>query len=107
MSIVKLTAENYAQEVEKADKPVVIDFWADWCGPCRMFSLVYESCADELSGIAKFAKLNVDDEPDLARKFKVMSIPTVAIMKEGELVEKKVGALYKEELDALIKEVAK
>lgn len=103
--ITAVTTENYEQEIMKADKPVVIDFWAEWCGPCRMFAPEFEECAEEMSGDVKFVKINVDDNMTLAQKFKVMSIPTIAILKDGTQVSKNTGALSKKELADMIKAI--
>ncbi len=103
--ITELTSNNYESEIN-TDKPVVIDFWASWCNPCRMFAPVFDKCADELSDTAKFCKVNVDEQPSLASKFRVMSIPTLAVVKNGETVKKSVGALAEQELKTLVKEFA-
>lgn len=104
-NVMAVTAENFEQEVLKADKPVIIDFWAEWCGPCRMFGPEFADCAEELANDAKFVKVNIDDEMSLARKFKVMSIPTVVIVKDGAPVSKNVGALSRKELADMVKAV--
>jgi len=104
-NVMAVTADNFEQEVLKSEKPVVIDFWAEWCGPCRMFGPDFEDCALEMADDAKFVKINVDESMTLAQKFKVMSIPTVAIVKDGAPVAKKVGALSKKELAEMVKAV--
>lgn len=101
MAALELTAENFEQEVLKSDKPVLVDFWASWCGPCKMLSPVIEEIADEHAEI-KVGKVNVDEQPELAQKYGVMSIPTVLVIKDGEEVNKSVGAVPKQQLLDLI-----
>lgn len=102
MSAHIITNENYAQEVLNSDKPVLLDFWAPWCAPCRMVLPIVEEIAGERSDI-KVGKVNVDEEMALARQFKVMSIPTLVVMKNGQVVKKSTGALPKEEILELLK----
>ena len=102
MNITELHAENFEQEVVNADRPVCIDFWAPWCGPCRMLSPVIEELAEEYSGRAKVCKVNVDDEPGLAAQFGVSSIPTLIFSKNGALTGRTVGFRPKAELLELI-----
>lgn len=103
MAIVELTSENYETEVLQADKPVLIDFWADWCGPCKMLSPVVDEVAEERGDI-KVAKLNVDDVSmqDIVRGFRVMSIPTLVVMKNGEETNRSVGVISKSEILELL-----
>ena len=101
----EITAENFEPEVLQSEKPVVIDFWAEWCNPCRMFAPEFEACAEALGDAAKFVKLNVDANPELTRKYRVMSIPTLMIVKNGEPVAKHVGAVSQDELTAMVKEI--
>ena len=91
MSVVTITQDNFENEVMKSTVPVLIDFWASWCGPCRMLSPVIEEIADETTD-KKICKVNVDEQPELARKFGVMSIPTLVVMNKGEIVKKSLGA---------------
>lgn len=100
--IVTLTKDNFDQEVVSSDKPVLIDFWASWCGPCRAVAPVMDELAEEYEGKAKVCKVNVDDEGELAAKFRVMSIPTIMLYKNGEMVEKVIGARSKEEFAKLL-----
>ena len=96
MSAVTITKENFEQEVLKSDIPVVVDFWATWCGPCKMLAPVIEELAAE--GNVKVGKINVDEEGELAVKFNVMSIPTVMLFKGGQAVKTTVGYMKKEQL---------
>ena len=96
MSAVTITRENFEQEVLKSDIPVVVDFWATWCGPCKMLAPVIEELAAE--GNVKVGKINVDEEGELAVKFNVMSIPTVMLFKGGQAVKTTVGYMTKEQL---------
>lgn len=102
MSAHIITNENYAQEVLNSDKPVLLDFWAPWCAPCRMVLPIVEEIAGERSDI-KVGKVNVDEQMALARQFKVMSIPTLVVMRNGQVVKKTTGALPKEEILDLLK----
>ena len=100
--VITLTRENFDQEVVNSSNTVLVDFWAPWCGPCRAVGPLIDELAEEYDGKAKIAKLNVDDEGELAAKFKIMSIPTIMIFKNGEVVEKLIGARSKSELSELI-----
>jgi len=91
MSVITITKNNFDTEVLRSDIPVLIDFWASWCGPCRMISPVVEEIAGEVSAM-KVGKLNVDEQPELAGQFGVMSIPTLIIMKNGQIVGRTMGA---------------
>lgn len=91
MAEITLTAANFQAEVLDSPIPVLVDFWASWCGPCRMVAPVVAQIAAEQEGVVKVGKVNVDEEPELARRFGVMSIPTVVVLKNGQEVERLVG----------------
>jgi len=97
MSVVTLTRDNFQSEVMKSDKPVLIDFWASWCGPCRMVSPVIDEIAGEVSHV-KVGKVNVDEQPQLAAQFGVMSIPTLVVIRDGKVVNQTVGVRPKTEI---------
>lgn len=101
MSAVVITKENFENEVIKSDKPVLIDFWASWCGPCRMVSPIIDEIADERTDI-KVGKVNVDEQQELAAQFNVMSIPTIVVVKDGKAVNQSVGARPKEDILAML-----
>jgi thioredoxin 1 len=101
MAIVNLTKDNFEQEVLKSDKPVLVDFWAAWCGPCKMLSPIVDEIAAERSDI-KVGKVNVDEESALAVEFKVASIPMLVLFKNGQPVKKSVGYVPKEQVLALL-----
>ena len=91
MAVVTITKENFEQEVLQSAKPVLLDFWASWCGPCRMLSPIVDEVAEERGDI-KVGKVNVDEQPELAGQFDVMSIPTLLVFENGKLVNRAVGA---------------
>ena len=101
MSVININKNNYQEEVMHSDKPVLLDFWASWCGPCRMVSPIVDEIAAERSDI-KVGKINVDEQPELAARFGVMSIPTLVVMKEGKIVNQAVGARPKAQILALL-----
>ncbi|MBF0388264.1 MAG: thioredoxin [Candidatus Omnitrophica bacterium] len=92
---VKITADNFAAEVLKSNIPVLVDFWAEWCGPCKMVLPIMDSIAVEMAGVVKVCKVNVDECQELAADFNVMSIPTLIIFKGGKAVDQMVGAVPK------------
>lgn len=104
MGLVHLTDKNFKQEVLDADLPVLVDFWADWCGPCKMIAPIIEEVAKEFAGRMKVAKLNIDEGKTSTSKYGIMSIPTLIIFKDGKAVDQAVGALSKRDLLAKIKE---
>lgn len=101
MSVSTITKNNFQEEVMKSDKPVLLDFWASWCGPCRMVSPVVDEIAEEMSNI-KVGKVNVDEQPDLASAFNVMSIPTLIVMQDGKVVDQAVGVRPKRQIVSMI-----
>ena len=98
MAVLKITQENFEEEVSKSNIPVIIDFYADWCGPCKMMSPIIDNIAEELGESVKVGKVNIDDNKNLAMQFGIMSIPTVFIFKEGKAEKTFVGLRDKEEI---------
>lgn len=101
----QFTNQNFNQEVLKSDQPVLVDFFADWCGPCQMVAPIIEELAKEYEGKAKIGKVNVDDQKELAQKYGVMSIPTIILFKNGEAIETLVGSQTKERLKELLDKI--
>ena len=101
MSVITLTKENFDSEVMKSTVPVLVDFWATWCGPCRMLSPVVDEIAEENTGF-KVGKVNVDEQPDLAAQFNVMSIPTLVVIKDGKVANQSVGVISKQQILSMI-----
>lgn len=103
MATLAVNNETFEQNVLKADKPVLVDFWAGWCGPCRMVGPIMEQIAEDFDGQVTVAKVNVDEESELSTQYRIMSIPTVMLFKNGQIIEKLVGARSKEEFSELLK----
>lgn len=102
MSEVTLTKDNFEEEVIKSDLPVLIDFWAEWCMPCKMIGPFVEEIANENTGKIKVGKVNVDEHGELAQKFNIVSIPTLIVVKDGEVVNQRVGAGSKKAIEAMV-----
>ena len=103
MSVLQITKNNFDTEVMNSEKPVLIDFWACWCGPCKMLSPVVDEIAEETTDV-KVGKVNVDEQPELARQFGVMSIPTLVLIKDGKVAEQSVGVKPKDTILKMIKQ---
>ncbi len=101
MSAYKITKENFQEEVLNSEKPVLLDFWASWCGPCRMVGPILDEIAEEREDI-KVCKINVDEEPELAAKYGIVSIPTLLVMEKGEIRNKSLGARPKAQIEAML-----
>lgn len=101
MAEIILTAANFEEEVLRSDKPVLVDFWATWCGPCRMLAPTIEKIAEEQSGAIKVGKVDVDEEPELAAKYGIASIPTLMVFKGGQVVKTSIGVIPKAAIEAL------
>ena len=103
MSVIKITSKNFEEEVSKSDVPVLLDFWASWCGPCKMVSPIVDAVAEEVEGRVKVGKINVDEEQELAKSFSIMSIPTLVVINNGKLVNQAVGVRSKADILDMIK----
>lgn len=101
MSAISVTKETFHKEVMLSDKPVLVDFWAPWCNPCRMVSPLVDQIAEERDDI-KVVKVNIDEEPELAREFKIVSIPTLMVIRDGEVAQRTSGAMPKAKINALL-----
>ena len=101
MAEIIITEQNFEQEVLNADKPVLVDFWASWCGPCRMVSPIIDEIAAARSDV-RVGKINVDEQPELARQFGIMSIPTLVVMKNGQIVNQAVGARPRSAIESML-----
>lgn len=101
MAALHFTKDNFEKEVLQSDVPVLVDFWATWCGPCQMVLPIIEELSEELSGV-KIGKVNVDEEMELAKQYRVMSIPTLIVFKDGKKVNMAIGAQSKEQIKALL-----
>ena len=101
MAVITIAKDNFKSEVLESDKPVLLDFWATWCGPCRMVSPIVDEISEERRDI-KVGKINVDEQMELAQQFRIVSIPTLVVMKDGQIANKAVGAMPKEDILALL-----
>lgn len=104
MSVITITKDNFEDEVINSSLPVLVDFWAPWCGPCRTVGPLVDEVAAEMVGEAKVGKINVDEQQELAMNFQVMSIPTLAVFKGGKLIKTSVGARGKDQIKAMLEE---
>ncbi|MGN6710408.1 thioredoxin [Anaerocolumna jejuensis DSM 15929] len=104
MSVLKITRENFKREVLESEKPVLLDFWASWCGPCKMVSPIIDQVAEEKKGMIKVGKINIDEEAELAAQFRIMSIPTLVVIKDGKIVESTAGVKPKNAILSLLSE---
>lgn len=102
MAALHVTLENFESEVLSSDKPVLVDFWAEWCGPCKMLLPTIETLAEEVTH-AKICKVNVDEQPELAARYKVMNIPTLIVFKDGQAVNRSMGVQSKEAILEMLK----
>ena len=106
-TLMNLKSAEFEKEVLKSQTPAVVDFYADWCGPCRMVSPIIEQLSKEYTGRVKFAKVNTDENPDIALKYGIMSIPTIIVFKNGQVASTVIGAgpasMYKQKIDAVLK----
>ena len=103
MAVYTFNKTNFTEEVLNADKPVLVDFWASWCGPCRMFAPIIDAVAEEYPDEVKVGKINVDEENELAQQYRVASIPTLIMFKNGEAVKRSVGVIYKEDVVSMFR----
>lgn len=104
MAVLQLTTANFEEEVFRSEKPVLVDFFAEWCGPCKVLSPVIDGLADEVKDV-KIAKINVDEQPKLAEKYKIMTVPTLVLLDHGKVISQSSGVRPKEEILNMIKNV--
>ncbi|XOQ45237.1 MAG: Thioredoxin [Clostridium sp.] len=103
MAVITLTNENFESEVLKSEKPVLVDFWASWCGPCRMVSPIVDEIGDESDGSYAVGKVNVDEQPEIAARYNIMSIPTLIVFKNGQPAKTSVGVRSKQDILSMLK----
>jgi len=103
MAVIKITKHNFDKEVLNSKEPVLLDFWASWCGPCKMVAPTIDEIAEEVKGVAKVGKINVDEEVELASRFRIMSIPTLMVIKDGKVSAQAVGVRPKKDILNLLK----
>lgn len=103
MAEITLTIENFNEEVYESDKPVLIDFWASWCGPCKMLGPIIEEIAEEFEGAVKVGKVNVDEQPELAQRYGIESIPTLVYIKDGQIVSQSAGFRPKAQIETMLR----
>ena len=103
MAEIIITEQNFEQEVLQSDKPVLVDFWATWCGPCRMLAPTIELLAEEMEGVAKVGKVNVDEQPGLAARFGISSIPTLIVFEDGKVKNTSVGVVPKSMIEDMLR----
>ena len=104
MAVITITNKNFEEEVMNSQIPVLLDFWASWCGPCKMASPIVDSVAEELDGKVKVGKINVDEESELANQFNIESIPTLVVINNGKIVNESIGVMSKDEIMSMIEE---
>ena len=103
--VIQLTKANFEQEVERSDIPVLVDFWAEWCMPCRSIAPIIDELAQQYAGRVKFCKVNVDNEPELSNKYSIVSIPTLMVFSKGKMHKQKIGAQPKHQIEEMFKDL--